>query len=94
VSKIPSKELIESVHRFPGPYTFKAIGLSDQYFVARVVAAVREEMEYETDPPVETRSTADGRHVSVTVELFFENADRILLIYERLLTVPGLVLLF
>ncbi len=36
--------LLESTHTFPGPYTFKVIGRTDLAFVARTVAAVRDEL--------------------------------------------------
>ena len=39
---LPAIELLESTYRFPGSYLFKVIGRSDQGFVARTVAAVRD----------------------------------------------------
>ena len=32
MGELPSIELLEAVHHFPGPYTFKVIGKSDNGF--------------------------------------------------------------
>ena len=48
---LPSVELLEAHHAFPGPYMFKAIGRTENGFVARTVAAVREELAEPVDPP-------------------------------------------
>lgn len=90
---IPSIELLEATHRFPGIYIFKAIGAQDAGFVARVVAAVREALKIPTDPPHEERMSEGGRHVSVTVTVRVQGAAEVRAVYERLLTVRGLTIL-
>ncbi len=90
--RIPPIDLLEATHTFPGPFLFKAIGAHNKGFVARIVAAIREEMRYESDPPYELRETSSGRHVAVSVELWVDSAERIRSIYERILKVEGLVL--
>jgi putative lipoic acid-binding regulatory protein len=87
-------ELLEKTHHFPGPYMFKAIGRVDNGFMARVVAAVREELAVNVDPPYKFRETAGGRHVSVTLEPTVQTADQVLAVYRRIRTVAGLVMLF
>lgn len=94
MAHIPSIELLDATHDFPCAYIFKAIGLTEQSFVARVVAAAREELQAETDPPYKLRHTAGGKHVAVTLELFVSTAVQVRALYSRLLTVPGLVVLF
>src|SRR5258708_29899561 len=64
---LPAIELLESTHRFPGPYLFKVIGRSEQGFVARTVAAVRDAVAAEVDPPFRVREAAGGRHVAGTL---------------------------
>jgi len=64
---LPSTELLESHHSFPCAWTFKVIGYADANFTARVVWSVREELGMEVDPPYSLRSTAQGRHVAVTL---------------------------
>src|SRR5262249_45243656 len=66
--KQPPLDLLEDTHVFPGPYMFKVIGLSANGFVARTVAAVREELAGENDPPHRVRETSHGRHIAVTPE--------------------------
>ena len=65
-SSLPTFELLDKTHAFPGPYVFKIIGKPDQGFLVRVIAAVREELLVEADPPYRVREAVGGRHVSVT----------------------------
>jgi putative lipoic acid-binding regulatory protein len=91
---LPAIELLESVHHFPCRYIFKAIGRVDNGFAARIVAAVRDELQADTDPPFSCRQTAGGRHIAVTLEPHLESVEQVLAIYRRIQAVPGLVLLF
>lgn len=94
MDNLPSVELLENTHQFPCPYTFKVIGKWEQGFVARAVAAVREELEGEVDPPYSVRQTSAGRHVAVTVEPRVQNAWEVLAVYQRLSLLPGLEFVF
>jgi len=94
VDNLPSAELIASTHDFPGPYVFKVIGRPEQGFVARAVAAVRDELEGEVDPPYRVRETAAGRHIAVTVEPHVQNAWEVLAVYQRLGQLAGLEYVF
>jgi len=80
MEELPAIELLEANHTFPGPYIFKAIGRVDNGFVARVVAAVREELAFETDPPFKVREATGGRQV--------------LAVYRRIRTMAGLIFLW
>jgi putative lipoic acid-binding regulatory protein len=93
MGELPSIELLESVHQFPGPYVFKAIGRADNGFVGRVVAAVRDELAQGTDPPYSFRQAVGGRHVAVTLEPTVQTARQVLDVYRRIRNVVGLVLL-
>lgn len=90
---LPALELLESTHRFPCPYMFKVIGRSDNGFVARVVAAVRDELDDLIDPPYRVRETAGGRHVSVTLEPTVQTGQQVLAVYRRMQKMTGLVML-
>lgn len=94
MNELPAIELLESTHSFPGPYMFKVIGKSERGFVARAVAAVREELEAEIDPPYKVRETAGGRHVAVTVQPTVQTAQQVLAVYGRLRHLVGLVMLW
>jgi putative lipoic acid-binding regulatory protein len=90
----PSVELLEANHRFPGPYMFKVIGKSDDGFVSRTVAAVRDELAASVDPPYSVRKTPGGRHVSVTLELRMSSAEQVQAVYRRLIQLTGLLILW
>ncbi len=90
---LPSIELLESTHQFPGNYLLKVIGRSEDGFVARVVAAVRDQLELECDPPFRVRGTSAGRHVSVTLEPHFQSAWDVLSVYGRISEIAGLTIL-
>lgn len=93
MDQMPDRELLEATHSFPGTYTFKAIGSSEDHFIGRVVAAVRSELSEEIEPAFSTRMTSGGRHVCVTIEPPVDNAEAVLAIYSSLREVEGLVLL-
>ena len=93
MQSLPARELLEAVHEFPGRFVFKAVGRGEEGFTAVVVAAVRESLDQEFDPPFEVRETPSGRHIAVTVTPWVESADDVLAIYSRIRDVPGLVML-
>jgi hypothetical protein len=93
MSRLPAIALLEAGHQFPGPYMFKVIGRSENGFVARTVAAVRDEVAAPVDPPYRVRATPGGRHVSVTLEFRVETAEQVLAVYSRLQKLVGLVML-
>lgn len=94
MESLPSVELLEQTHAFPCSFMFKIIGKSEDGFVARAVAAVRDQLGRETDPPYQVRSTSGGRHVSVTMEPEVQNAWEVIGVYQAIRTLPGLVCQF
>jgi putative lipoic acid-binding regulatory protein len=94
VEQLPVIQLLESTHHFPGPYMFKVIGRSDNGFVARVVAAVRDELSEPADPPFKVRETAGGRHVAITLDPTVQTAQQVLAVYRRIQRMAGLVVLW
>ena len=94
MNNLPTVELLEETHDFPGPYMFKVIGRADERFIAMVVAAVRDELEGVIDPPYRVRETAAGRHVAVTVEPQVQNAWEVLAVYQRLGQIAGVEYVF
>jgi putative lipoic acid-binding regulatory protein len=90
---LPALELLESTHCFPGPYMFKVIGRVENGFVARVVAAVRDELRADVDPPYRFRHAVGGRHVCVTLEPIVQTGHEILAVYRRIQAMAGLVML-
>jgi putative lipoic acid-binding regulatory protein len=94
MGELPTIALLESTHTFPGPYIFKVIGKTDLGFVARTVAAVREELGEDADPPYRVRESVGGRHTAVTLEPVVQTARQVLAIYRRLRRTVGLVMLW
>jgi putative lipoic acid-binding regulatory protein len=93
VRDLPAIELLEALHRFPCSYMFKVIGRADAGFVARVVAAVREELACNADPPYRVRQAAGGRHVAITLEPQVQTGHQVLAVYRRIQGLTGLVML-
>src|SRR5947209_2520625 len=90
----PTIALLESTHTFPGPYIFKVIGKTDLGFVARTVAAVRDELGDAEDPPYRVRESVGGRHIAVTLEPIVPTARQVLAVYRRLRPLVGVVMLW
>ena len=93
MSPLESIELLEATNTFPGPFMLKVIGRNEDQFVDRVLVAVREALDLSLDPTHSVRETAGGRHVAVTLEPWFENAETVLHAYQRLRALEGVVLL-
>jgi putative lipoic acid-binding regulatory protein len=91
---LPTVELLEKAHTFPGPYLFKIIGTSDPGFLARVIAIIREELSEETDPPYRIRESVGGRHFSITFEPMVQTPHQVIAIYRRLGLLEGVVMMF
>ncbi len=90
---LPPLDLLKETHSFPGTYIFKVIGQNDPYFPSSVTSAVREKMHLERDPAFSVRKSDTGKHQSVTIEVEVQNAEDVHIVYERLLKVPGVLLL-
>jgi putative lipoic acid-binding regulatory protein len=90
---LPSIDLLEATHRFPGLYQFKAIGNVEDDFEARVLEAVRAETSSASDVQHSARTTPRGRHVSVTLQVAVDTPEQVRTIYARLQEVQGLTLL-
>lgn len=93
MDRLPAIELIESVHEFPGPYIIKVIGAAEPTFVARIIAAVRDELKANVDPRASAFYTASGRHVSITLEPIVKSAEQVLDLYRRIRDTQGVMLL-
>ena len=90
---LPSVEMLESGHTFPGPYAFKVIGVAEGNFTGRVVASVRDELGLDLDPPYTLRTTKTGKHIAITLEPECESPQKVLAIYSRLMGMDGIVML-
>jgi putative lipoic acid-binding regulatory protein len=93
-ASLPTIDLLERAHAFPCQYLFKFIGKADQGLLARVIAVVREELAFETDPPFRVREAVGGRHMSITLEPTVQSAQQVLAIYRRIGTLDGVIMMF
>jgi putative lipoic acid-binding regulatory protein len=91
-TRAESIELLNSAHDFPCGVMVKVIGKNENDLPQRVVNVVRQQLRLEFDPPFRTRETTGGRHVSVTVEPTFDDAEQVLDLYEALRTIEGIVM--
>ena len=65
MDELPAIDLLERTHTFPGVYIFKVIGRSERAFAERVIAATREALGWDVDPPFRVRGgrrTTRRRH--------------------------------
>ncbi|NBX68674.1 MAG: DUF493 domain-containing protein [Proteobacteria bacterium] len=90
---LPPIELLESVHKFPGPYTFKIIASNDQETVSKILEVIKTLLNLEELPKYSSRLSDSGKHVSLTVEPTLEKAQEVHTIYKALLKTPGVLLL-
>ena len=86
--------LLEQTHDFPCPYLFKVIGIPDDNFVGRVLAAVRSELPADAEPPFSSRESSKGRHISVSIEPTIAEGRQIMRIYDNLKGLAGIEMVF
>lgn len=86
-----SLELLNATHTFPCSFTIKVIGLAENNFEDRVVEVVREALHVK-EVPFSTRETPKKKHVAVTLEPELKSAEQVLLLYERIKSVTGIVM--
>lgn len=79
------KEKLESQHEFPSVYMFKFIVPNDNQRLARVEALFGAEAQ------VVTRTSKNGKYVSVTGKELMLNADNIVNRYKEAGKIPGIV---
>ena len=89
--KIPSVELLNSTHLFPGDYTFKIIAETDLALAQQVHLAIQ--IPSVTLPRISFRRSHGGKFTAVTLEVEVASADVVVDLYYRLLTIKGLRLL-
>jgi putative lipoic acid-binding regulatory protein len=92
--QLPSLELIESQHSFPGPYIFKVIGDHREDFVADALSLALNSLGDDRDFQHSTRPSKSGQHLALTLSLTLNSAAEVHGVYENLLKLNGLRALF
>jgi putative lipoic acid-binding regulatory protein len=90
----PSVDLLESTHQFPGVYRIKAIGNASDDFESRVVEAAVAELAGPSELDYSVRTTPNGRHVALTLDISVQTAEQVRNVYARIRELEGLTLLF
>lgn len=92
--QLPSLELIESQHSFPGPYIFKVIGDNRDEFVADALSLAINALGEDRPFSHSTRPSRAANHIAVTLTVSLNNASEVHLVYENLLKLNGIRALF
>jgi putative lipoic acid-binding regulatory protein len=85
-----ARDLLDRTHLFPGSYTIKAIGAAVDDFVGRTVGTAQGVLQRTADVRYTVRSTPDGNHVSVTLDLEVVSAEEVIQVYQALQVVKGM----
>ncbi|MFM8314091.1 MAG: DUF493 family protein [Deltaproteobacteria bacterium] len=91
--KLPPIELLESVHKFPGPYIFKIIAHNNEETLNSIVRVIQQTLHLTSSPPFSSRISEGGKHASLTVEVVLPKAQDVHSVYEALLKTQGVILL-
>ena len=83
-------ELLELTHEFPCAYTIKAIGSATDDFEGRIVRAARGAHARAVEISHRARTTANGLHVAVTLDVLVESPDEVVALYRAIQVVQGL----
>ena len=82
--------LLESTHDFPCSYTIKAIGSALDDFEGRILGAARGAHARPVDVSHSARTTPNGVHMAVTLDVRVESPDEVVALYRALQVVQGL----
>jgi putative lipoic acid-binding regulatory protein len=93
-SQLPSLELLESMHTFPGPFIFKIIGNQRNDFLADALLLATGAIGEQRPSNHSIRISSGGQHIAVTLSIHLKTASEVHLIYANLLKLPGLKALF
>lgn len=86
-----SLELLNATHDFPCKFTIKVIGLAADNFEGRVVDVICAALHID-EVPYSTRETPNKKHIAVTLEPTLRSAEQVLLLYERIKSIDGVVM--
>jgi putative lipoic acid-binding regulatory protein len=92
--QLPSLDLIEKMHQFPGPFTFKVIGDSREDFVAEALTLTMDALGDDRDFTHSSRSSSAGNHLAITLAVRMHSAKEVHAVYKNLLKLTGLRALF
>ncbi len=77
------RELLRTMEHWPSLYTFK--------FIVPVAKLTEILAHFPADDKIETKPSAKGNYMSVTVKKVMNNADDVLKVYESVSVIEGLI---
>lgn len=84
------RQRLEEAHSFPGPFTFKFIIPGERTVeLERVLAQVLDRQA--EDLPCVRRPSRNGRYVSFTLEMHVSGSEEVVMVYQQVATVPGVI---
>lgn len=90
--RLRSIELLNETHEFPCPVMIKVIGNNEDDFISRIVKVIRDQLHLKFDPPIRTREAKNGKHISVTIEPRFLQAEEVIDLYAKITKIDGVVM--
>ncbi len=87
-----SLQLLEDNHQFPCEVMIKVIGRADEAFLNAILEIVRECQQLSETPSYRSRGTPNGKYIAITMEPPFQNAQEVLVLYEKIRVVEGVVM--
>lgn len=90
--RAPAREAILAAHRFPGAYVIKAFGPAGEAFRSAVVEHAHAATSA-TRVIVHERATRSGDRVCVTLTVHAEHVEEVEDVYQRLYTLPELLMI-
>lgn len=90
---LPSIELLESTHTFPGTFTIKAFGDNSEAFIDAARAAAVGVSGSDARVNLSYRASSKGNHGCVTLDVWVEQAHQVHALYICLGEIDGLRML-
>ena len=81
---LPSVDALESVHAFPGPYTFKVFGPGESSVMEDARSIALTHVESVEDVSLSTRASSRGTYVCVSLKMTVASAEMVREIYRAL----------
>lgn len=92
--QLPSLELIESNHQFPGQFTFKVIGDSRSDFASEALNSTLLALGETREINHSCRTSSAGKHTAITISVYLKSANEVHAVYRNLLEIKDVRALF
>jgi uncharacterized protein len=83
-----TNQLDETLHKFPGDFTFKVFGLANDAFEAEVLGIMHKYAPNFSDRAIQSRTSEHGKYLALTLTIYAESKDQVDDIYRALSASP------